>query len=232
MEASLFEEWIENDYNPFLLFGEDGKIIFINKEAQFLLGETNQKELFSIAKTYASYSYGFKTTHIELDFGRFGFFALTVGYLDDQKIGLKLYKRENKLIFTPASKIELTNIYTILDLCQSAFLATKKIRFERVFDPAFPELMLNIEGFVKILNKIYESFTSSEQISTKLFLKTGEYIKLDNKRYPIFTVSVFGQQRDENIDRSIEKIAHSINCLIHFKKDNISLDSPMITEGK
>ena len=60
------EAWIEHDYNPFILFDNNGKIISLNQEAHFLLGGDNQKKIFDIAQTFASMSYAFKTTIIDI----------------------------------------------------------------------------------------------------------------------------------------------------------------------
>ncbi|MCK4737153.1 MAG: hypothetical protein KAT10_01230, partial [Sulfurimonas sp.] len=63
------QQWIEYDYNPFVLFSSKGKVISLNSEAQFLLGAITTDELFNLATTYANLSFGFKTTFIELEFG-------------------------------------------------------------------------------------------------------------------------------------------------------------------
>lgn len=38
------EAWIEHDYNPFIVFDSNGKIISLNQEAQYLLGEVAHKK--------------------------------------------------------------------------------------------------------------------------------------------------------------------------------------------
>ena len=35
------QQWIEYDFNPFILFDSSGKIVSLNAEAQFLLGSSN-----------------------------------------------------------------------------------------------------------------------------------------------------------------------------------------------
>ncbi|HFB53860.1 MAG TPA: hypothetical protein ENJ67_03930, partial [Sulfurimonas autotrophica] len=89
---TLEQQWLEYDYNPFILFNAQGKILSLNAEAQFLLGSANAHELFELAKTYASINFGFKTTFVELEYGRYKFFGLTVGYEDEEQIGIKLYQ--------------------------------------------------------------------------------------------------------------------------------------------
>jgi len=58
------QQWVEYDYNPFVLFSSNGKIISLNSEAQFLLGATESNTLFELAQTYANVNFGFKTTFI------------------------------------------------------------------------------------------------------------------------------------------------------------------------
>ena len=61
------QQWLEYDYNPFILFDANGKIISLNAEAQFLLGNASAQELFKLCTSYASVSFGFKTTFLELE---------------------------------------------------------------------------------------------------------------------------------------------------------------------
>lgn len=86
------QQWIEYDYNPFILFNINGKILSLNSEAQFLLGSATTNELFDLAKAYANVTFGFKTTFVDLEFGRYKFFGLTIGYEDEDQIGLNSIK--------------------------------------------------------------------------------------------------------------------------------------------
>ena len=83
------QQWIEYDYNPFILFSSNGKIVSLNAEAQFLLGTATSRELYELATSYANVTFGFKTTFIDLEFGRYKFFGLTVGYENEDEIGIK-----------------------------------------------------------------------------------------------------------------------------------------------
>ena len=44
--STFNEDWIENDYNPFILFNANGKIISLNSEAQYLLGAIDIKTIY------------------------------------------------------------------------------------------------------------------------------------------------------------------------------------------
>ncbi|MDR0407765.1 MAG: hypothetical protein LBH45_02435, partial [Campylobacteraceae bacterium] len=88
----FYEQWLENDYNPFVSFDANGKIIAANHEAQFLLSHVSAKEIFDIANVYANVTFGFKTTLFDFRIGENPFYGVTVGYLDECQIGIKLYK--------------------------------------------------------------------------------------------------------------------------------------------
>ena len=142
---TLEQQWLEYDFNPFILFNKEGKIISLNSEAQFLLSSATSKELFDIALAYASVSFGFKTTFLNLEFGRYKFFGITVGYIDEEEIGLKLYRTPTlnvSVIDEPTSK-ELINIYSVIELCISSNSIDNEINFIKDFDPAIPDIILD-----------------------------------------------------------------------------------------
>ena len=186
------EAWIEHDYNPFIVFDNTGKILSLNQEAQYLLGEVAHKKIFDIAQTYASMTYGFKTTIVDIGFGSYKFYAITVGYDDESTIGIKLYKSATKKFANVEEYGELANIYALLDLCISASSTNNSIKFRKEFDPTFPDVHLKIEPFMKLLTKVYQSHLNAPTITTRLALITGEYIRFNNKKYPIFSISIKG----------------------------------------
>ena len=225
---TFLEKWIEHDYNPFIIFKSDGKVASLNQEAQFLIGEANTKEIFELAKAYANITYGFKTTLLDLEFGKYRFYAITVGYENEDEIGIKLYKKETKKFSSIKEYGESVNIYAILDLCISVASTNNDIKFKKEFDPTFPNLRLNIEGFTKLLNKIYHLYRNSKRVTTKLFLKTGEYIKFEDKKFPIFTIEISAESKEATNEKAIEEIADKINCIVTFKDKSVSISSPLV----
>ena len=163
------QQWIEHDYNPFILFSSNGKILTLNAEAQFLLSAVNASELFELATAYANVTFGFKTTFLELEFGRYKFFGLTVGYEDDEQIGIKLYQAPSFKINKPKPTGELANIYTLVDLCISTNSISSDVKFIKDFDPTIPEIIINSNTFIKLLNKSYECFLDNEKIYTRIW---------------------------------------------------------------
>jgi len=222
------QQWIEYDYNPFILFSSNGKIISLNAEAQFLLGAITTEELFNLATTYANVSFGFKTTFIELEFGRYRFFALTVGYENDDAIGIKLYQAPSFKISAQKPIGELTNIYTLVDLCMLTCSINSKTVFEKDFDPTIPEVILDSNNFIKILNKIYSCYEKNEKILTKIFYRVGEHIKFEKNKYSIFSVEISSKNIDEERAEELKVLAANTNFYIDVQK-KITINIPMIT---
>ncbi len=228
-QVKNLEDWIEFDYNPFILFDREGKVIMINSEAQFLLGFVTSKEIFELATTYASASFGFKTTILDLEYGKYSFFAITVGYKDDDAIGIKLYKKPGSSFDFDEKDSTKINIYSIIDLAISSLSTTSKAEHKKLLDPTFPEIYLNLDKFLKLLAKIYGDFKNSSLITTKLSLTTGEYIIYKDKKYPIFSLSILGDKRDGSNDTYLKELAKSAHATIYQKEDQITLELPLIS---
>jgi len=226
---TLEQQWIEYDYNPFILFNSSGKIVSLNAEAQFLLGSTTAAELFDLAKTYASISFGFKTTFIELEYGRYKFFGLTVGYQDEEQIGIKLYQAPSYKLTATKPNGELTNIFTIIDLCIATNSINTDITFAKDFDPTIPDVIVDSNNLIKLLNKIYEYFRENETIITKVFFRVGEHIKFEDKKYSIFSITVKAESGNTDKIHELETLAKSSNFYIDIHNTEVTINLPMIT---
>jgi hypothetical protein len=226
---TLEQQWIEYDYNPFILFNANGKIVSLNAEAQFLLGSTTASELFDLAKTYASINFGFKTTFVELEYGRYKFFGLTVGYQDEEQIGIKLYQAPSYKLNTTKPHGELTNIFTIIDLCIATNSINSDILFKKDFDPTIPDVIVDSNNLIKLLNKIYEYFKNNEEILTRVFFRIGEHIKFEDKKYSIFSIAVKADNIDTAKTNELELLAKSSNFYIDISDTQVTINLPMIT---
>jgi len=222
------QQWIEYDYNPFILFNSNGKIISLNTEAQFLLGSTTASELFEITTSYANVSFGFKTTFLELEIGRYKFFGLTVGYENDDEIGLKLYRAPSFKVANPKPNGELVNIYTLIDLCISTNSIGTSLEFIKDFDPTIPEIIINSNTVIKLLNKVYGCFKQNDKIATRVYLRVGEHIKFEDRKYPIFSIEVSADNINERAAHDLRLFAQTNNFYIDIQKD-ITINIPMIT---
>ncbi|QOP45631.1 hypothetical protein [Sulfurimonas paralvinellae] len=223
------QQWIEYDYNPFILFNAKGKILSLNAEAQFLLGAATSNELFELAKTYASINFGFKTTFVELEYGRYKFFGVTVGYEDEDQIGIKLYQSPTYKLNTVKPNGELTNIFTVIDLCIATNSISSDTLFKKDFDPTIPDVIIDSNKLIKLLNKIYEYFKENDSIVTKVFFRVGEHIKYEDEKYSIFSIAVRGEHADMSKKDTLEIIAKNNNFFLEITENEVIINLPMIT---
>lgn len=223
------QQWLEYDYNPFVLFDTNGKILSANSEAQFLLGSATSSELFELAKAYASISFGFKTTFVDLEFGRYKFFGLTVGYEDEEQVGIKLYQSPSFKVQTqkPTDGV-LTNVFTLVDLCISTNSIGSDVKFIKDYDPTIPEVIINSDKFIKLLNKAYNCFDGNEMIKTKVYYRIGEHVRFEDKKYSIFSVEVSAQSINEEKATELKAYAQNSNFFVAISK-SITVNIPMIT---
>lgn len=221
------QQWLEYDYNPFIIFDSNGKIISLNSEAQFLLGAVKTQELFELATSYSNITFGFKTTFLDLEFGRYKFFGLTVGYENEDQIGIKLYQTPSFKINKPKPTGELTNVYTLVDLCISTNSINSDINFIKDFDPTIPEVLINSNEFIKLLNKIYLCFLDNNDVNTKIFFRVGEHIKFEDKKYSLFSIEVSSKNKNDKRIDDLKIFAESTNFFIEIK-NSITINIPMI----
>ena len=222
------QQWIEYDYNPFVLFNSNGKITSLNSEAQFLLGSVTPSVLFDLAKAYASINFGFKTTFLELEYGRYKFFGLTVGYEDEDQIGIKLYQAPSFKINTTKPDGKLTNIFTITDLCIATNSINSNINYKKLYDPTIPDIVINSDALIKVLNKMYECFQDNKTINTKIFYRIGEHIKFDETKYSIFSIAISAEKMNEKKVRELKVMAENSNFYIEISSA-LTINIPMIT---
>ena len=222
------QQWLEYDYNPFVLFSSNGKIISLNSEAQFLLGATTARELFELATSYANVTFGFKTTFIDLEFGRYKFFGLTIGYENEDQIGIKLYQTPSFKLNKPKPEGELTNIYTLVDLCIATNSISSTIKFTKEFDPTIPEIIINSNSFIKLLNKTYLCFNKNKTINTKIFYRVGEHIRFEEKKYSIFSIEINAENKEINKLQELKLFAENSNFYIDIQ-NKVTINIPMIT---
>lgn len=223
------QKWLEYDYNPFILFRSNGKIISLNAEAQFLLGCTTAQELFELATTYASVNFGFRTTFLELVYGRYHFFGITVGYDNEDEIGLKLYQAPSYKLTTKKPVGQLVNIYTIVDLCIASNSINCNINFKKDYDPTIPDIILDSDKMIKLLNKIYEASQESTSIITRIHFRVGEHIKFDEKKYSIFSIEIIPDNFDKTKSAAIKLFAEENDFYVNIDK-TLTINLPMITD--
>lgn len=224
------QQWIEYDFNPFILFNSSGKIVSLNTEAQYLLGVIEASAIYKIATTYASSSFGFKTTFLELEFGRFRFFGITVGYKDEEQIGIRLYQLPSFQFTKQKPDGQLVNVYTLIDLCISSNSIGSQTKYPKELDPTIPEIRLRTEWFIKLLNKIYLSMQGNMIITTRLFFRVGEYIKFEEEKYSLFSIEVSAENINRKYLAEIAHLAEENNLFVDIKEQRITINVPMIVK--
>ena len=224
---SFFEEWVELDLNPVLSFSSNSKIIYSNSEAQFLLNRIKQKELFDLALTYAPKTFGAFTSYIDLNIKNYTFYAITIMYENEDEIHMKLYKsamvkKENNLNI---KNINVTNIFTLVDLAISTSKIKTNINFIKNYDPSIPEFKLDASTFIKTLNQIFEAFKDKKNVTCSILLKIGEYIKIDGKKYSLISVEI---SSNEKSDFSSINIKENSSFILTLDENKITIDLPLI----
>jgi hypothetical protein len=221
------QQWIEYDFNPFILFSVSGKVLSVNTEGQYLLGTADRQALFELATAYASPSFGFKTTFLDLEFGRFKIFGIMVGYENEAEIGIRFYQKPSFQFSTPEIEGEIVNIYTLIDLCISTNSITSKAKFVKDLDPTMPETRLNTEAFIRLLNKIYESLNRSETVVTKLFFRIGEYIRFKDRKYTFFSLEITGETFDDGYEGDIVRLCKKNHLFYDILGNGVIVNIPM-----
>ncbi len=231
----MFEQWVEMDLNPFIVFDNDGKIQYANNEAQYLLNKISAKEIFELALQYAPKSFGFNTVYVNKNIGNaYLLYAITTGYKDEESIGIKLYKsslpkKETKI----STNAQVTNIFSIVDLCISTNKIKTKSEFEKSYDPSIPDFKIVVNDVLKVLNIIYSNFYHHDVIHTTVKFQTGEYLKLNGKKLPIVSI-VISHKNEEIISadtiKEIEDFANSLGVLIETAQRSIQINLPLVLE--
>lgn len=228
MENNLYTQLIENDLNPFLLFNSDGKLKDFNTEAEFLLNFVKPRELYELAVYHASINFGFNHKFIYLQYEKIKYYAILVGYISDDEIGLRLYKEvcsQNKII--KIKNIELTNIFSLIELSKSTTLLQSNIKIEEIYDISIPQIKLNINQFLLILNECFSIFKELDKLSIKVYIKIGEYEIIEGERYKIMSIE-FISNINIIISKSLKEKLDKTHINLFHHKDVLSLELPMI----
>ncbi|WP_456450585.1 hypothetical protein [Hydrogenimonas sp.] len=227
----FYEKWLEYDYNPWILFDASGKVVTLNQEAQFLFAEVTPQEIFELAVSYANQSYGFKTTMMDLEYGKYGFFGIMVGYEDNDAIAIRLYQKPPERIAEPHIKeLAAHNIYTLIDLAVSTNSINRQHGFTTLLDPSLPEIKIDPEHFVSLLTQMFGCFEDTAPIAISLSLKTGETLKFEGRRYPIFQLSAKGDLKEECPLKQLKQIANRLNGYVNKKSGQLTLEAPLIMD--
>ena len=224
----FYEELLEHDLNPYLVFDSNGKIKTYNKEAEFLLNFASVKDLFELAVSNASLSFGFNHKYLALKYNKLNFYAILVGYANDDEIALRLYKsvsNENNMIND--EKLKLVNIFSLIELSKNSTLLNSSLKIDELYDISIPEMKININDFLLCLNECFLFFKDDEKITLQVQLKIGEYEIINRKKYKIVAIEFICSHKINYI-QSLEQKALKANSNIFFNQNKIRLELPII----
>ncbi len=227
---TLIESFSEYDLNPFMIFSSEGKLLHYNQEGEYLFSFVSPKELYELAINYAPKSFGMRSSHINIRYDRYTFCALLVGYEDDERIALRLYKEMTNITHSFGKEnLTLTNIFSLLELSKNSVLANKSVLISELYDPTIPQMKLHVEKFLKLLNKIFVEYTDAREIEIRVSLKIGKNILIEGKSYPVCNISISDRESKLKNSDIFHTLAREANVLVIVKKGKIIVEFPIIS---
>jgi hypothetical protein len=225
-----FESFIEWDNSPFILFNNQGKIIYLNNAAEILFGYASKKELYDIALSYAPQSFGYKTTTLSLAYDSFMFYAITVGYENEDQLSLRLY---NTPRLKPTRKLEtdkliITDINILLEANIALFKTKNTNKLSLLADQDLPAFKIDQNNFSKLLRKTLDAFRSSDSIDITLKLLIGQHVIIENKKEAIVQLSIEANGRYADADEEVRTLASQSQIKCMTKEHSIKLEIPLI----
>ena len=230
-ESINFQNFIDWDNSPFILFSSLGKILYLNNSAEILFGYVSKQELYDLALAYAPQSFGYKTTTMSLNYDSFTFYAITVGYENEDQISIRFYNAPRVKSTTPIEREKLvsTDINLLLEANIALFRTKNSNTLQLLTDHDIPAFKLDQNNFSKLLRKTLESFRSSDSIHITLKLLTGEHVIIEGKKKPIVQLSVEANGRYSDADEEIKQIAMHCHITQLLKERSIKLEIPLIS---
>jgi len=225
-----FEAFVEWDNSPFILFNNNGKVLYLNHAAEILFGYVSKKELYDIAVSYAPQNFGYKTTALTLSYDFFIFHAVTIGYENEEQISIRLYNTpRNK----PSKKLETdklieTDINILLEANIALFKTKNNNPLRLLTDQDLPPFKLDQNNFSKLLRKALNSFRSSDSIDISLKLLVGKHVIINKKKQSLIQLSIEANGRYADEDEEIHSLATESRIKPLLKEHSIKLEIPLI----
>ncbi|SHO80390.1 hypothetical protein MNB_SV-15-662 [hydrothermal vent metagenome] len=224
-----FEYFIDCDSNPFIIFNNSAKVVYLNSIAQILLGYVNTKELYHIATSYAPSTYGSKTTTIELKYGSFVFHSINIAYQDEENIAIRLY---NKPIITQnisKGSLRESDINVILEANLSLFkIYNSDVKIELFTDIGMPKFKMEQNQLSKLIRDSLNAFKNNQSIFISLHILVGEYIVIENKRYKVLQIEIKSENIDKSLNSNIKKLSQKNYIMTLIKSNSIEINIPVL----
>jgi len=225
----FYEELLENDLNPFMLFDSSGKLIKYNKEAEFLLSYVSSRQMYDLAVANAPLSFGFKRTFVSLHYERNTFYAVLVGYQDEDRLGIKLYKEVSDSAKQQlGSTLTEVNVFTLLALSKNSTLANSPVIINELFDPSIPDVQLPVDKFLSLLNSAMRIYEKAEELSISVFLKIGETMLIEGVKYPICSIKFHSYDTKIQDVNSLYRKAKEAGVSLFVKETTIMIEFPLM----
>jgi len=215
------ENWLLNDPNPFIIFSNNGKILYLNNAAEYFLSFISPKEIYKTIINYAPKDLGFEIIQEKFSFGDFHYDYALIGYDNYDEIGVKFYENLHPIKKTiNFEEMEKINIYMLLELARTYTFIDKEIEFIDMFDPDLPEMRFDKNELIKIFSEIYTTVKDNKKIKTEVKIKIGEYIKIEQKKYKMLEINIYANNiickniEFENVN--IEFFDNKISILLPF----------------
>ena len=225
-----FQPFVDWDNSPFILFNPQGKILYLNNSAEILFGYVSKRELYDLALAYAPQSFGYKTTTLTLNYDTFSFYAITVGYENEEQLSIRFYNAPRTKSSTPIErdKLATTDINLLLEANIALFKTKNSNNLQLLTDPDIPQLKIDQNRFSKLLRKVLEAFRASDSIRITLKLLVGEHVIIDEKKTPIAQLAIEANGRYSDTDQEIQALSDQchINCSLH--EYSIKLEIPLV----
>ena len=231
MDYNDYKFFLENDNNPFILFNANKRIVYLNTAAEFLLGRVSKYDLYEMCIEHAPKEYGSKMTYLNLRYDDLSFYGITVGYQDDEYIGIRLYQsvKNRQPTAKELTKFIDTDINTLLETSISLVAMQEQFDIKLMIDMDIPEFKISQNDFFKIMRKCFNSFHSGSKLNISLKLRVGETIYVKNKRCKLVKLEIKTQnERDCSEDQELERLCE--NNFIDYLADQskIRLLIPML----
>ena len=225
-----FQPFVDWDNSPFILFSNTGKILYLNNSAEILFGYVSKQELYDLALTYAPQTFGFKTTTLSLTYDTFNFYAITVGYENEEQLAIRFYHapRTKSATSIEREKFATTDINLLLEANLALFRTKNSNTLELLTDPDLPSLKIDQNRFSKLLRKVLDAYRASDSIRIVLKLLVGEHVIIDSKRTSIAQLAIEANGRYSDNDSEIRTIAEQCHINCSLGEHTIKLDIPLI----
>ena len=199
-------------------------------QQRYFLAMFSKKELYDIALSYAPQSFGYKTTTLSLSYDSFMFYAITVGYENEDQLSLRLY---NTPRLKPARKLEtdkliVTDINILLEANIALFKTKNTNKLRLLADQDLPPFKIDQNNFSKLLRKTLDAFRSSDSIDISLKLLIGQHVIIENQKEAIVQLSIEANGRYADADEEVRTLASQSQIKCITKEHSIKLEIPLI----